>query len=102
MKKGGVVMIQILGRASIGELSQFMGVFATRGARMRRQYGCSSASVYKVAGEGNEVVLLFAWESRERFEEFLADPQVKETMKSGGTQAPPAFTFLEEVGNFPG
>jgi len=49
----------------------------------------------------DEVVVLFDWESRDAFQAFLSDPKVKETMKSSGTMAPPEFTYLEKVANFP-
>lgn len=94
-------MIQILGRVRIKDLPAFLGVFATRGARMRRIHGSQSATLYQVAGSDGEVIVLFDWESREAFQAFLDDPQVKETMKSSGTLAPPEFTFLEVVARFP-
>jgi quinol monooxygenase YgiN len=94
-------MIQILGRVSIEDLPKFISVFATRGAEMRKKHGCLMSQVFKMKNETNRVVLLFDWESKEAFEGFLNDPMVKETMKSGGTLAPPEFTFLEKVAEFP-
>ena len=54
-----------------------------------------------MAEEDGKVVVLFEWESREAFEGFSNDPQVRETMRSSGTLGPPEFTFLEKVGEFP-
>ena len=94
-------MVHILARVAIEDLPHFISVFSTRGAAMRRQHGSRSSQVFKVSAEENRLVILFEWESREAFEGFLNDPVVKETMKSSGTTAPPEFTFLEKVAEFP-
>ena len=95
-------MISILGRARIETLPKFMGMFSTGGAAMRRKHGSCSAQVSKVCAEDEEVVLLFQWRSREDFEGFLADPEVKTAMASSGTIGKPEFTFLEPVAELPG
>ena len=97
-------MVQIMAKVIVKDLQTFLGVFATKGAMMRRKYGCLSATVYQLLGNEseNQLMLIFEWESRDRFEAFVGDPAVKETMKSGGTLAPPEFTFLNEIARFPG
>ncbi len=95
-------MIHILGDVTIEDLPTFLGVFATRGAEMRRKHGNRRSQVFAVAGEASRVLVLFEWESREAFEGFLNDPAVKATMQSSGTVGRPAFTFLHQVGEFPG
>lgn len=95
-------MIHILGKVKIQDLASFVSVFSTRGAALRRKHGSIRAQLYSVSGSGDQVVVLFDWTSREAFEGFLGDPSVKETMKAGGTMAPPEFTFLEPVAEFPG
>jgi heme-degrading monooxygenase HmoA len=94
-------MIQILGRASIADFSEFIRVFSTRGAAIRRKHGSKRARLFRVSTADNEVVLFFDWESQEAFQEFLSDPMVKETMRSSGTTAVPEFTYLEHVADFP-
>ncbi len=94
-------MISILGRARIEALPRFMGMFSTDGAAMRRKHGSCSAQVFKVCAEEEEVVLLFQWRSREDFESFLSDPEVKAVMASSGTLGKPEFTFLEPVAVLP-
>jgi heme-degrading monooxygenase HmoA len=94
-------MIQILGRVKIQDVAVFLGVFATRGAGLRRRHGSRSACVFRVADTDHDVVLLFDWESREAFQKFLEDPEVKSSMKASGAMTPPEFTFLENVADFP-
>ena len=95
-------MITVMGRVKIEELSTFLGMFATRGATMRRYHGSEDAQVFKVSEAENEVIVLFTWRSREAFEGFLADPQVKTTMAASGTLGRPEFTYLEPLARFPG
>ncbi len=95
-------MIHILANVAIEELTKFIGVFATAGAAARRRHGSVSSQVFRVAGEEGRMLVLFAWESREAFEGFLADPTVRATMQSSGTIGRPEFTFLEKVVEIPG
>ena len=95
-------MIHILANVAIEEEARFIGVFATAGAMARRRHGSVSSEVFRVAGEAGRVVILFAWESRESFEGFLADATVRETMQSSGTIGRPEFTFLEKLVEIPG
>lgn len=94
-------MVQILVRARYEELQRFIGGFATRGAAMRRKHGSRHATMLKNSAE-DEVILLFDWDSREAFEAFLEDPEVKATMQSSGTLGRPEFTYLEKIAEFPG
>jgi len=50
----------------------------------------------------DEVVVLFDRESKEAFQAFLHDPQVRETMKASGATPAPEFTYLDQVAKFPG
>jgi heme-degrading monooxygenase HmoA len=94
-------MIHILGEVNIGDLQQFLDVFATRGAAMRATHGGQGSQVFAVEGDPDRVLVLLAWESREAFERFQGDPAVRETMASGGALGRPAFTFLRRVGEYP-
>ena len=47
------------------------------------------------------VYVLFDWESREAFEAFRADPEVRASMAASGTLGPPEFTFLAASAHFP-
>jgi heme-degrading monooxygenase HmoA len=95
-------VISILARVTIEELPQFLAVFATRGAEMRRSHGSRRAQIFRVSDEEKQVVVLFDWESRASFDGFLSDPAVRTTMASSGTVGRPEFTFLEPVADLPG
>ena len=94
-------MIHILGNVAHEDLARFIGVFATRGAEMRRKHGSHNAQVFAVRDEENRAIVLLEWESREAFEGFLADPAVRESMQAGGSVGRPEFTFLDKVAEFP-
>jgi len=94
-------MIQILARVSIEDLQKFIGMFATRGARLRAKHGCHGSRVMTVDGNPALVYILFDWTSQADFEAFRADPEVKASMAASGTLAPPEFTFLADAARFP-
>jgi heme-degrading monooxygenase HmoA len=94
-------MIHVLGLVSIEDLPKFAGFFATRSVRLRRAHGCLGSQMFHVRDDEQRAVLLFAWQSQEAFEGFLADPAVREAMKTGGTTAAPEFTFLTKIGEYP-
>lgn len=90
-------MVQILGRVSVRDVSQFLGVLSTRGASLGMSHGGRRAQVFRVSGAETSVVLLLDWESRAAFEGLLADPAVREMMESSGATAPPEFTIIEKL-----
>lgn len=95
-------MIHIMGKVGHADLARFIGIFATRGAALRRKHGSHRATVFAVRDEENRAIVLLEWESREAFEGFLADPEVRESMQAGGATGRPEFTFLDKVAEFPG
>jgi hypothetical protein len=90
----------VLARVRIGEYEQFWSVFATAGAERRREHGSAGGRVFRNEDDPHEVWLLLDWD-RARFERFLSDPDVQETMRSGGAQGPPEVRFVELVGEVP-
>lgn len=92
-------MFTTLVEVGIAHLATFLSVFATSGAEMRRKHGSRYAGVW--AADENRVFVLIDWDSREHFERFRADPAVPATMKLGGITAPPRFTPLARVAEFP-
>lgn len=95
-------MFHVLSRVRIEDFGKFISVFSTRGAQVRRKHGNRRTQLFRVQGQEQHVVAIFEWESKEAFEKFLADPQVKETMKLSGTAGSPEFTYLELVAELPG
>lgn len=90
----------ILVRVKIAEFDRFWSVFQTAGAEKRREYGSRGARVFRNDEDPHEVVLIFDWD-RDRFEEFMSDPSVRETQRAGGAQGPPTPTYLTPAGELP-
>lgn len=95
-------MIHVLADVAIADLQTFIGAFGTVGAQLRRAHGSRRAQVYRHRDDERRVIVLFAWESREAFAGFLADPAIREAMKASGTLGRPEFTLLDKVADFPG
>ncbi len=94
-------MYTTLAEVTHSDLATFLSVFATRGAALRKRHGSTGAEVLVGAEDPDSCVLVIDWESRARFEAFLADPEVPATMRSGGITAPPKFTPLARVASLP-
>jgi len=64
---------------------------------VRAKYGCLGHTIYRDADEPNNVTLLLRYESRERADEFMRDPSLRETMERGGVISEPRATWVEEA-----
>ena len=94
-------MIHIMAHVQVEDVNRFWEMFNTRGAELRRKFGSIGAQVYKDTDRPGEVRILFRWESRDAFNRFLNDGEVKETMRAAGTKGQPFFAYLEHLGNIP-
>jgi quinol monooxygenase YgiN len=94
-------MVHVMATVQVESLERFLGVFATRGAKMRAKHGSYGATVFRSAEDATRLTLFLEFEERDDFDAFLDDPAVRETMKASGTLATPEFTFLELVAEFP-
>lgn len=92
-------MITLLGQMAVHDLSNFLTVFATQGASSHKQEP-RSCHLYSVSPDAQSVVLLFEWESLEKWHEFLNDAQVHAALNSSETKSRPQFTVLSNVGEF--
>lgn len=63
----------------------------------RAKYSCKSHTVYRDADAPNDLTILLAYESRERAEELMHDPSLREAMERGGVISEPRITWLEEA-----
>jgi len=63
---------------------------------VRAKYGCLGHTIYRDADKPNDVTVLFRYESRERADEFMRDPSLREVMERGGVISEPRATWLEE------
>ena len=93
-------MYHVLGRVPVADLRQFLAVFTTAGAELRRRHGARRSVVFHAPGEPAHAVVLVEWESAEAFARFRADPEAPATMRAGGALGPPEFTPLEWAGEY--
>ncbi len=63
---------------------------------VRAKYGCQNHTIYRDADDRNNVTIFFTYDSRERAEEFMRDPSLREAMEKGGVTSEPHATWLEE------
>ncbi|MBZ9752286.1 antibiotic biosynthesis monooxygenase [Deinococcus sp. HMF7604] len=94
-------MIHIWATVHVEDVQHFIGVFSTIGAHVRRQHGGQRSWLFTVPEQANQLRVLFEWESRESFDAFLADTEVRATMQSSGTIGRPDFLFLEALADLP-
>lgn len=85
---------------SVEAFPQFLQVFAQAGREARRRHGSLAAQAFRVPGDAQAARVLIDWRDRASFDAFLADAQVKATMRSGGATRPPIFTVVERAGQF--
>jgi quinol monooxygenase YgiN len=64
---------------------------------MRAKYGCLGHTIYRDVDEPNNVTIVMDYESRERAEEFLRDPSLREAMQKGGVISEPRATWVEQA-----
>jgi quinol monooxygenase YgiN len=92
--------VHVLSEVAIGELDQFLVVFASEGHDKRWEHGCLGAEVYTPAGEPGRVMVLLEFPDQESFEGFRDDPTAPPIMKKGGAQGSPTFTLLQRAAAF--
>jgi len=64
---------------------------------VRAKYGCTGHTIYRDSDKPNDLTILFHYESRERAEEFMKDPSLREAMDKGGVISEPRATWLDET-----
>ena len=64
---------------------------------VRKKHGSTGATVYKVQGNPNELVVMTEWPDMKSAQSFAQDPGLPEVMKRGGVMGQPEIYFLEQV-----
>jgi quinol monooxygenase YgiN len=62
----------------------------------RARFGCIGHTLYRDADDPNSVTVLLDYESRERADEFMNDPSLREAMERGGVISEPLANWLDE------
>ncbi len=91
-----------LAEVDVADVARFVQVFGSAGLRARRSHGSLVSQAFSVPAEPSQACVLIDWTDRAHFERFVADPQVRATMRSGGALRPPSFRALSRLGVWPG
>ena len=62
----------------------------------RARFGCTGHTLYRDTDDPNNVTLFLDYESRERADEFMKDPSLREAMEKGGVISEPRATWVDE------
>ncbi len=92
-------MPHVVARVTVNDFDRFIEVFSTRGKAKRAEHGSRGVRLYRSVEDPTQLINVFDWD-REGVEAFLADPETPEIMKAGGLEAPPEFTFVDQVGEY--
>jgi heme-degrading monooxygenase HmoA len=95
------VNVHVLVQLEVVDFERFLENFNTRGLRLRRRHGSRDSLVFRHRGDPSRVSLLLEWTSEEAFQGFLDDPDVRESMRLGGTVGEPELTLLDAVEELP-
>jgi len=68
-----------------------------RHASAQKSAGLTNARVYRSSDDENEVVILFDTDDTKKAKDFVASPDVKESMAESGVLDRPVFYFLESA-----
>jgi hypothetical protein len=79
----------ILATAKAADFDQFWGVFSTKGAEKRGQYGSKGANVFRDPNDPDRYWAVFDWDEA-GWQEFTSDPDVPGIFQQAGfTDGPP-------------
>jgi quinol monooxygenase YgiN len=78
----------VVATSKIEDFDRFWQTFSTKGAEKRKQHGSRGAEVFRDPNDAQRVWVVFDWDA-ESFQQFVADPEVREIFKEGGLQGVP-------------
>lgn len=66
-------------------------------AATREDAGCLGGHLFHVAGNPDDVTILFEWDSLENARAFVDSDDLRATMEKAGVVGQPSLTFLEKL-----
>jgi heme-degrading monooxygenase HmoA len=66
-------------------------------AALRASSGELSDQVFHNAGDPNQLIIVFKWNSVENAQKFAQSPELKAAMEKAGVAGTPTITFLKEA-----
>lgn len=91
-------MIFALVEFTVRDFDAFWSSFQTHGFILRQSHGSLGAHLFQKAGDTEEIIVLFQWESHRRMQSFFEDPQIKESFVADGVTSGPQIIFLTKAG----
>jgi hypothetical protein len=67
------------------------------GEPLRTSHGCTGHEIYRDAEDTNQLTVFLEFPTREKGQEFLNDPRLKEKMAEAGVESPPRTTFVNQT-----
>jgi len=89
-------MIHVLVHHEVADYAAWKSAFDSA-LEWRRRGGERACRVFHGAGNLNDIVLLFEWESLESARQFLASDELKTRMANAGVKGSPKVDFLTEM-----
>lgn len=89
-------MPYMLIRHKVRDYAKWKPIYDAHGVQ-RKASGEKSARLFRSAGDPNEIVLLFEWDSLDNARRFIGSEDLRQAMQRAGVADKPDVFFLEEL-----
>ena len=89
-------MYYVIGRHKVSDYKSWKKGF-DKALSIRKAGGEKSFQIFKVNSDGDNLFLLFKWDSLEHARQYFDSPELKQAMKEAGVTEKPDIYFLEEI-----
>ncbi|MFB6106526.1 MAG: antibiotic biosynthesis monooxygenase [Halobacteriaceae archaeon] len=89
-------MANVLIRHTVRDFDEWKTHFDAR-ADVREEHGAHGYQLFRDAEDGDEVTILFEWDSTENARRFFEESDVRDVMADAGVVGDPDVWFLDEV-----
>jgi heme-degrading monooxygenase HmoA len=89
-------MITVLVHHEVADFATWKSAFDAA-LDWRRQHGERSYRIFHSAGNVNDLILIFEWESLEQARSFMASDELKARMAKAGVKNQPRVDFMTEM-----
>ncbi len=93
-------MPYVLVRHKVQDYAKWKPVFDEHGAT-RQASGCQGGTLFRMANDPNNTVILFEWDDLEKARRFAESEDLHEAMQRAGVADQPDIYFLEELERVP-
>jgi heme-degrading monooxygenase HmoA len=90
------LMITVLVHHEVADYPTWKSVFDAA-LDWRRQHGERSCRIFHSAGNVNDLILIFEWESLEQARAFMASDELKARMAKAGVKSQPRVDYMTEM-----